>query len=286
MIGQLQKNKIIWSLIALMALVASLVGVAHQGIYHKLTIAENLPAILSQDLISILASVAMLFLIGRIDESDFVGQSIVLGIVGYLFYVFGIYVLGKVYNSFYLLYMAIFSLSFFSLAYAIANIEREVSDSIRIPAVIRNVSAAFLLLIPAIFYPLWIVSMWPFMQDMRVPESGSNVYILDICFVLPVFVIVAVMLFRTVGFAILLTPALLIKGFTLCLSVALTEMLRPLYDQTWDKPDALLFGALTLACLVLTVVYVRQARLGDSVAPPRTIKAEPADNFRHPTLTA
>jgi len=243
-----------------MALVASLIGVVHQGIYQNLAALENLPAILSQDLITVLASITMLILIIRIDEDDFVKQLILFGIIGYLFYVYGIYVLGKFYNILYLLYMAIFSLSFFSLVYGIVNIRNEAFENIKIPATLQKVSAAFLFLIPIIFYPMWTTQMWPFMQKMQVPTVNSNVYILDICFVLPVFAMMAVMLLRKDGFAILLTPVLFIKGFTLCLSVALGELLKPLYNLTWNKPYALLFIFLTLAALALAVIYFKKAR--------------------------
>ena len=57
----LKRSKILGLLIALMALVASLIGVAYQGIYRNLTVTENLPAVLSQDLITVLASITMLF---------------------------------------------------------------------------------------------------------------------------------------------------------------------------------------------------------------------------------
>ncbi len=260
MINNLKKNKLLWLLIALMALVTSLSGVVHQGIYQNLAIVENLPAILSQDLITVLASIAMLYLVIRIDEDDFMKQLILLGIIGYLFYVYGIYVLGKFYNILYLLYMGIFSLSFYSLVYGIANIRNEVFEHIKIPTTFQKVSAAFLFLIPIIFYPMWIIQMWPFMQKMQVPMVNSNVYILDMCFVLPVFAMMAMMLLRKEAFAILLTPVLFIKGFTLCLSVALGEFLKPLYNLTWNKPYALLFVFLTLACLTLALLYFKKVR--------------------------
>jgi len=260
MLDKLQTNKRLWLLIALMALIASSIGVADQGIYRNFRTVEALPAILSQDLIAVLASLAMLFLIIRIKEGDFIKQLVLLGIVGYLFYIYGLYVVGKMYNILYLLYMAIFSLSFFTLIYGIANIKKAAYGGMEIPPILRKISAAFLALIPVIFYPMWILQMWPCMREMRVPIVNSNVYILDMCFLLPAFALMAAMLLRKSGFAILLTPVLLIKGFTLATSVALTEFLKPLYALTWDAPFALLFIFLTLASPALAGIYLRKAR--------------------------
>ena len=63
------KNKILWLLIALMVLIASLIGVANQGIYQKFRVTAALPAILSQDMIAVLASIAMLYLIIRMNQT-------------------------------------------------------------------------------------------------------------------------------------------------------------------------------------------------------------------------
>jgi hypothetical protein len=260
MIGKLKWNKILWLLIALMALAASLIGVLYPAVYGNLVIPENLPAAFAQDLITVLASIAMLFLIITIREGDFIKQLILLGIIGYLFYGYGIFVIGKIYNPLYFLYMAIFSLSIFSIVYGIVNIGKKTYDKIELPGIVRNISAAFLFLIPLIFYPLWIITMWPFIREMRVPGIGSNIYILDICFVLPVFAVMAVMLLKKNNLAILLTPVLFIKGFTLCLSVALSEILKPFYNQTLNIGNASLFIFFTLACIVLTVLYFKKVR--------------------------
>ena len=53
-------------------------------------------------------------------------------------------------------------------------------------------------------------------------------------------------------------------GFTLSASVAFTEILRPLYNQTWIKLNALLFGFFTLACILLAVFYFRNLKSGEA----------------------
>src|SRR5271157_1263298 len=130
MINNFNRNRILWLLIALMAFSASLTGAANQGIYRNLIINDNLPGVLSQDLVTVLTSIGMLFLIIRTGKGDIIKQLILLGIIGYMFYAYGIYVLAKVYNMLYFLYMAIFSLSFFSLVSGITNIGNKAYDKI------------------------------------------------------------------------------------------------------------------------------------------------------------
>ena len=66
---------------------------------------------------TILASIIILVLLARMRENDTVKQLVILGIVAYLFYRYGIYVIERVYNALYLFYMAILALTFYSMIY-------------------------------------------------------------------------------------------------------------------------------------------------------------------------
>jgi len=86
MLKKLKRHKILWLLIAIMALIAALVGVANPKVYHRLVDTSNLSGAMSQDLITIIAAIIMLFLVVRIKDNDQKHQLLMLGIIGYLFY--------------------------------------------------------------------------------------------------------------------------------------------------------------------------------------------------------
>jgi len=65
--------------------------------------------------------------------------------------------------------------------------------------------------------------------------SFYSIYILDLCFIMPAFIIVAVMTLKKRGLGFLLTPALYIMGFTLLFPLAQGEFIKPfLYDFLMD----------------------------------------------------
>ncbi|MEO3934454.1 hypothetical protein WMO79_16790 [Micrococcaceae bacterium Sec7.4] len=67
----------------------------------------------------------------------------------------------------------------------------------RLPQGIRVLSASGALLQPLIFYPLWIGMLLPLMRNGDQIDSLYFVFILDLCFVMPAFLILAVLTFRS-----------------------------------------------------------------------------------------
>jgi hypothetical protein len=132
-------------------LAAALVGVFKPSIYEKVVSNDILPAVFGQDLMTIVASIIILLLAIRIRREDSKKQIVILGILGYLFYAYGIYVIERLYSVLYYLYMAIFGLSFWSMAYGVAKIHPEILQKVQVPGLMRNVSVGFSLLVALVF---------------------------------------------------------------------------------------------------------------------------------------
>jgi hypothetical protein len=261
MIRKLGVNKILWFLDALLSLIAALIGVFNPGIYSKVISTELMPGVISQDIITIIASIAILLCIFRTKEKGAIMQIIILGIIGYLFYGYGIYVIERVYNILYFVYLAIFGLSFYSIVYGVANIRPEIKQQVKLPKIMRNVAVGFSLFIPLLFYPLWTTMLLPLIRTGQKIEFMYSIYIMDICFVLPAFIIIAIMTAKSQGLGLLLTPTLFIKGFTLLFSVALGGILKPFFNQTGGMGEIGMYLGLSVVFLALTVVYFRNLKV-------------------------
>ena len=70
MIKNLKANKTLWLFIAGLSLIAASIGVLNQNIYIKVIKSDLLPGTVAQDVITIIASLLLLFLIARINEAD------------------------------------------------------------------------------------------------------------------------------------------------------------------------------------------------------------------------
>jgi hypothetical protein len=261
MFRNLGTNKILWLLTALLSLVAALVGVLSPGIYSKVVSADLMPGVFGQDLITIVASLAILFLAIRTRKEHTIKQILIMGIIGYLFYAYGIYAIERVYNMLYYLYLAIFGLSFWSLAFGVGKIDGEILRKVRVSGLIRNLSAGFSLFVALVFISLWIIQLLPLVQTGEKIEFLYSVYVLDLCFIMPAFVIVGITAIRKTGLGLLLIPSIFVLGFTLIFSLAVSELVKPLYGLSIDISGLGSSLILSIVFLVLAAFYLRSLKI-------------------------
>ncbi|MDN4644545.1 hypothetical protein [Arthrobacter sp. PsM3] len=217
----------LWILTGALTLPAAVTGLLVPGIYRGVVAAELLPGAVSQDLMSAAAGITLPVLAFAARRGQAKAQIAALGILGYLFYAYGIYSIERTYNGFYLLYLAVFALSFWGMVYTALELRADGPRRARLPRGIRVLSAAGALLQPLIFYPLWVAMLLPLMRTGEQIDSLYSVFILDLCFIMPAFLILAVGTFRRRWPGLVLMPALYLLGFTLIFSLALGELFKP-----------------------------------------------------------
>ena len=98
MIKNLETNKKIWLTVAFLSLIAALVGVFNQDVYSTVLRADLLPGTISQDFVTILAGATLLFLSLKTDQKDTKKQILILSLLAYIFYGYGIYVIERMYK--------------------------------------------------------------------------------------------------------------------------------------------------------------------------------------------
>jgi hypothetical protein len=261
MIKNLRTNKTLWFTIAVLGLIASIVGILYQGIYDDVVDFEIMSGIFSQDIVTILVCVIVLFLTLRMKEDNTKKQIVVLGIIIHLFYGYGIYVIEQLYTIMYFVYMAIFGMSAYAIIYFLMSIKKEKLSDIQIPRSIRNISIIFAFINPLMFIPLWSSKIIPLILSGEKLEFMFSVFILDLCFIMPAFIIIAILAIKNRGWGILMIPPLFIIGFTMLLSVAVGGVLKPLYDQSIEMGELFMYIVLSVVFFVLTVVYLNNLKI-------------------------
>ncbi|WP_228403551.1 hypothetical protein [Pseudarthrobacter sp. L1SW] len=254
------QRRVAWVLTAVLTLLASGAGIASPGIYSGLIEEPYLPGAFSQDAMSLGAALALLALAWAAGGSSPKLEIIVLGLLGYLAYAYGIYIIERVYNWLYLVYMAIFSIAFWALVYQVAALCRGTAR-VHLPKRVRLASAAGALLQPLMFYPLWIGMLVPLMAARQKIETIYSVFILDLCFIMPAFLILAVAAFRGRTPGVLLLPAAYVLGFALILSLAAAEPAKPLFGARFDPAAFWSWLALSLLFLVLGALHLSRLRI-------------------------
>jgi hypothetical protein len=181
-----------------------------------------------------------------------------LGLLGYLFYAYGIYAIERVYNGWYLNYLAIFGLAAWLLVLGAVGVVRRTADRASLPRLLRRISAGGALLQPLVFYPLWIGMLIPLMVKRDQIDSLYSIFILDLVFIMPAFLLVAVGLFRALGWAVVLAPVMFVLGAVLMFSLALGEVMKPGFRLPITLAGLLPSTLLTVLFVVLAVASLRR----------------------------
>jgi hypothetical protein len=262
MLQNFKTNRILWAITSALAIIAALPGILSRGAVYNQVVSTNLiPGAFGQDLISLLAAICLLALALSAKQGQTKKQIVALGILGYFFYAYGIYVIERAYNLFYLLYMAIFALSFWAIAYGVANIRREILQKIQLSNRIRITSLAVAILQPVVFYPLWISALLPLMRTHNKIESLYSIYILDLCFIMPAFLILVTMLARKKAIGYLLAPAIFVLGFTLIFSLTISELVKPVFQMIPSTSGVISSLALSLLFAVTAILHLKKTRV-------------------------
>jgi hypothetical protein len=260
MLTHLNFHRSLWALTGVLSLTAAAIGLWRPAIYDRIVSDELLPGAYSQDLLSVAAALCLLYLALTARSDRIRRQITALGLLGYLFYAYGIYVIERAYNGLYLVYMAIFALAFWAMVLAGAHLRRDLGAP-SLPKPLRIVSASGAMLQPLIFYPLWIGMLLPLMRTGEQIDSLYSIFILDLCFIMPAFLILSVLTYRSHRTGMLLLPSVYVLGFTLIFSLAVGELVKPLFGATLSPAAFWPALALSMLFLVLGTLHLNKLRL-------------------------
>lgn len=261
MVPNLKFAKIFWYITTSFALVSAAAGVINKNIYNNLFPLEFLPGAFPQDLITVLLCLFMFWLTKTIKGNDTKKQIVMVGLLGSLFYLYGIFVIERVYNWFYLLYVAAFAFSFWSLIYTLSGFKSELFANLKINRGMIRITAYSSLIIAIIFTCLWIAALIPLMRENNRIEFLYSIYILDLCFIMPAFAITSIMSLRNKPLGILLAPAIMILGFFVIFPLGLNELAKPSYGLPLNFGPMITSFSFAVFMLTIAVLHLKNLKL-------------------------
>lgn len=251
--------------VSCLALYASLEGLLNKTLYQEVlsagTITKSLLAgSLAQDIISVPLSVTLALLsLSLFKQPGFKKLITLLGLTAYFFYGYGLYVIQGQYTSIYLIYLAIFGFSIYSLILGFLSFETSAVNTYHLPLSLRWSITIFLFLILSILIPGWLLRISSAVAR-HIPEGAYAVFILDLCVVFPAIGLAALQLLRSNPFGNVLAGVVLVKAFTVCLSWGFAEWFIQFYGFRTDSSMLAISGTLTLVSLLLYILYIFNLR--------------------------
>lgn len=264
----------LWAATGGLALIASAMGALDPALYDGLMPASVLPGAFGQDVTTIVAALGLIAL-AAFDGVRARGQLVALGLVGYLFYAYGVLVIERTFNELYLGYVAVFALAAWTLVAAAVTIGRARPAVPTPPAWARATIVAGAALPPLVFIPLWVSALVPLMAERRQIDSLYSIYILDLAVIMPAFLIAAVLCLLRRAAGLLLAAVLFVLGAVLMLSLMASALAGPLFHRGVSLPAV-------LPPLLLTALFTGLAVLSLRFAGGRTAEPSvPAEQVLH-----
>lgn len=253
-------------ILSVLAMFASLAGIFIESIYKDVLSAGTITKLLlvgsvAQDIISILLALLLALLsVLFLKRPGYKTFITIIGLTGYFFYGYGLYVIQGQYTSIYLIYLAIFSLSIYSIVFGLLSFTPELIIKTSIPKVLRMSISIFLYSIVLMLGLVWLLRITPDISR-HVPQDTYGVFILDLGIVFPAITIAATKFIRSKPFGNILAGVALIKVFTVCLSWGFAELYVRLYGSIQGGYDMLAIPTvLTTISLIFFVLYINKLK--------------------------
>jgi len=261
------------TLTLLLAVVATGVGLFVPGFYRD---AEALlPQLYGQDLLTLAVAVpALAVALYYAYQGSLRGYVVWLGVTGYFLYTYASYAFLTAFNELYLVYVALFALTLFTLVGGIAHIDpTDLTEAFDDHSVRGYV--AFQLLVAGLLALLWLAEVGPAsLAGTRPPSIAETtlpvpvIQSLDLGVVIPSFTLSAALLWKQRAWGYVFTGVLLVKGTTLGLAVLAMIVFMLQNGQAVPLPQIILFALLSLSGLALVTRFIRGISPGTSTTSP------------------
>jgi hypothetical protein len=245
------------------------VSIYGKGLYEHDSVSMAAQAI-AQDYVTLFLGVPLLLLSFYLYRKGlFKGSLLLTGTLGYFLYTYASYSFLSMYNSMFLIYVALMSASFFAftlmmMSYEINYLPLFISEKMPVKFL-----GGFLLFISFVFGMMWTGKLgFPLMNHTPPPEDLQHyttfvIQALDLGFVVPVGLLAGVLLIMRKPFGYLLAPVIIIKEITL-----LTAMTAMIFLQIQAGVDIgrlliwsiVLFNLLVIYCLILVLKNIKETK--------------------------
>jgi hypothetical protein len=190
-----------------------------------------------------------------------------IGLLAYMLYTYTTYAFGSALNKFFLIYVALFSLTIFTLIAAVARIDARAWQQRFDPATPRRPVAAFLLLVGLMVSGLWLPEIIRFMATGELPQSlvlagipTNFVYVMDLGLVVPLALLTAYWLWRGDPRGDILAGVVLTKAVTLGLALLSMSWFMVRGGQALEIPPFVMAIVVTAGSLGLICWFLRHCR--------------------------
>lgn len=243
------------------------VSIHGKGLYEHDSVSMAAQAI-AQDYVTLFLGVPLLLLSFYLYRKGLLKGSLLLtGTLGYFLYTYVSYSFLSMYNSMFLIYVALMSASFFAftlmmISFEIVNLPMFFSEKMPVKFL-----GGFLLFVSFVFGMMWTGKLgFPLLNNTSPPEDLQHyttfvIQALDLGFVVPVGLLAGVLLIMRNPFGYLLAPVIIIKEITLLTAMTAMVILQIKAGVEIGYllvGSIILFNLLVIFCMILVLINIKE----------------------------
>lgn len=266
--------------IAILALIATLSGLFWKGLYKGDTI-SGAAQMMGQDLITLVICIPILIgTLYLVSKDSIKGRLIWIGTIFYFLYSYASMSFLTSYNQLFLVYVAIFSISLYTLLGEMFSLDIKVIKRSFSPGATDKIAAVFLVIIGLMLAAMWLKMIVDSLLTGIAPsalESYTTLVIqaLDLGVVVPAAIITGVFLFKGKEWGYVLASIFLVK-----VSLLGTAILSMIYFMTQNGVNielgqAIFFIIVTILGITISVAFY--SRIKENVNENKYIEFNKGD---------
>lgn len=232
-------RRISWLVVVLMVVQAS-VGIAAPSVYRDTGWVTA--AWFGNDLVTLLVAVPLLaWALISAERGSLRAELVLYAMLGYAVYNYAYYLFGAALNVFFPLYAALFVLPIFALILALGRVDADAIGDRFAAAMPRRWIAGYMLFTGIGLTVAWTAQWAAYVFGGTVPSIGvapfQLVAAMDLTFMVPWFIVGAILLLRRNGWGFVVAPIVLLKGatYTLVLTASSTVAALRGIDGTMEQ---------------------------------------------------
>jgi hypothetical protein len=250
---------ILSAIIAFLTIVVSAGGLFIDNLHRDNVYATS--AWRGTDLVTLVVAVPLLITAWILSlRGSFRAQLVWLGMLDYMLYNYAYYLFGTAFNRFFLIYVALFTLSMLALIFALANVDvKNIRRRFRDRTPVKWIGG-YMLFVAVGIGGLWISQSLSFVVTGRVPEfinkvahPTSVVFALDLSLVVPFLVLGAIWLWKRQPWGYILAAILCVKGTVYMLALVVLSTAAMTADFPSISTELPLWGLLSLGFLAASL---------------------------------
>lgn len=238
------------------------VSIQGSGLYRFDSVSNASQAI-GQDVVTLFLGIPLLFVSLRFyTRQSLRGHLLLCGTLAYFLYTYASYAMLVAFNSLFLVYVGLFSLSLFAFIISLAKIELNTLPGHFSNKLPRKTIAGFLFGLASFLLLAWFGRIEPGLFGNQPPVGLENsttlvIQVLDLGILVPLSYLAGALLLKRLAWGYLLASIVLFKGFTLGTAICAMIVGQLLAGVEITPVEMIIFPIITLTGIVLTILLLK-----------------------------